>query len=120
MTDRDLLLDRVDLLLRSLRLAEVALGRTMQEPADPVTRFKGHWRRENLHSRMAAAFAGAINKCREILEEASTKVKSEGPLAECWALYGKARDEAEALFGEILAFRAARSCLSRNSTTKCS
>jgi len=97
MTDRDLLLDRVDLLLRSLGLAKVALNRTMPEPADLVTRFK---------EKMAAEFARAIEKCQGILEEASTKVKSEGPLAECWSLYGKAREEAEALIGESLAFRA--------------
>ena len=116
MTDRDLLLDRVDLLLRSVGRAEVALNRTMPEPAGPVTSLKEQMARD----RLQAEFALGIKECRGILNEASTKVKSGGSLAEGWSLYGKARDQAEALFGEILAFRVARSCVPRNSTTGCS
>ena len=84
MTDLDLLLDRIDLLLRSLGRAEVALNRTMPEPADPVTRLKEQMARNSLQ----AEFKRGIKECRGILKEASTKVKSEASLADCWSLYG--------------------------------
>ena len=53
---------------------------------------------------MAPGACAGHSGCPKILEAARTKLKSEGSLAECWSLYGTARDLAETLFGEILAF----------------
>jgi hypothetical protein len=103
MTDSDVLLDRIDLLLRDVGRAEAVLLRAMRDDpstSDPVAELKEQQARYNL----LTAIADGLIDCRGKLKEARSK-DSEGRPAEAWGLYAEARALAEPLFGEILAFR---------------